>query len=213
MSRNPIQPRIPPAVTQVPAAPVPSGPPIVAKAAAYYRGTRYTMVVLLLAAAGWFAYDGWKGWPAENERHRQNNAALDAAKKAGDEAKMTALNKDPYTTMKEHSDSDIQLQRRLAMALPLAAAGFLIWALYNSRGAYKLTGDTLEIPGHPPVKLDEIQEIDKEKWDRKGIAYLTYRTAAGESGQIRLDDFIYEREPTDQIFERVEAYVAGTPAA
>src|SRR5947209_1590167 len=41
---------------------------VVARGATYYRTTRYIMVVLLLAMGGWFGYDGFKGWPAENER-------------------------------------------------------------------------------------------------------------------------------------------------
>jgi hypothetical protein len=240
MSRNPIPPRVPPSVppagqrpaptaaAQAPRAPAPAaaytapkttgeetpdGGEIVARAATYYRMTRYTMFVLLLAAAAWFAYDGWKGWPAENGRHDRNAKALEEARKAGDEKRMDELNKDPVTNTKPHSDSDILLQKRLAIGLPIVAIGFLIWALYNSRGAYRLAGVTLSVPGHPPVQLSEIEEIHREKWDRKGIAYLKYATASGRQGRLRLDDFIYEREPTDKIFERVEKFVAGEAGA
>ena len=239
MSRNPIPPRVPPTVppagqrpapapgAQAPRTPVPAvayaspttpgeGVPesaeIVARAATYYRMTRYTMFVLLLAAATWFAYDGWKGWPAENAHHDRNAKALEEARKAGDEKRMDELNKDPITNSKPHSDSDIRLQKQLAIGLPIAAIAFLIWALYNSRGAYRLAGTTLSIPGHPPVQLSEIEEIHREKWDRKGIAYLKYATASGKRGRLRIDDFIYDREPTDKIFERVEKFVGGGAA-
>ena len=102
------------------------------------------------------------------------------------------------TRSRPHSESDILLQKRLAIGLPIVAIGFLIWALYNSRGAYRLVGNTLRVPGHPPLQLAEIEEIDRHKWDRKGIAYLKYATASGRKGRLRLDDFIYEREPTDK---------------
>ena len=59
--------------------------------------------------------------------------------------------------------------------LPVAGVAFLCWALYNSRGAYRLTGETLRVPGHPPIPLDRIEELDKDKWDKKGIAYVNYR--------------------------------------
>src|SRR5437763_16992304 len=107
MSRNPIPPRVPPTVLpagqrptqspppqtpRAPAAPAssfvppkqlalaaPDGPEIVARAATYYRMTCYTMVVLLLGSAGWFAYGGWNGWPSENERHGRNLNDLEQA--------------------------------------------------------------------------------------------------------------------------------------
>jgi len=51
-----------------------------------------------------------------------------------------------------------------------------------------------------------------ERYRKKGIAYIQYETANGTTGQIRLDDFIYERVPTDEIFNRIDAY-AGTGEA
>ena len=48
-------------------------------------------------------------------------------------------------------------------------------------------------------------------WDRKGIAFVGYEGLDGRPGKLKLDDFIYEREPTDAIFKRIEDYVA--PAA
>jgi hypothetical protein len=83
--------------------------------------------------------------------------------------------------------------------------------LHVSRGTYRLTGDTLEVPGHPPVRLGEITEIDSSKWDRKGIAYLRYQTAGRASGRMTLDDFVYEREPTDQIYDRAVAALNPNP--
>ena len=68
-----------------------------------------------------------------------------------------------------------------------------------------MAGDTLEVPGHPPVTLENIRKIDKRKWDRKGIAYLHYEIGTPpHPGVLKLDDFAYERGPTDDILERVE---------
>ena len=41
---------------------------IVARPGRYYRNARFLMAVLLLGMAGWFAYDGWVNWPAENAK-------------------------------------------------------------------------------------------------------------------------------------------------
>jgi hypothetical protein len=79
----------------------------------------------------------------------------------------------------------------------------LAWSIHKSRGVYRLAGQTLSVPGHPDIQLDDITRIDKQKWDRKGIVYLYYTTQAGQSGVIVLDDFIYDRPPTDEIYSRI----------
>ena len=56
---------------------------------------------------------------------------------------------------KEHSPNDIRLQKVLAYALPPLGIALLAWALYNSRGAYRLSAGTLSVPGHPPIALDD----------------------------------------------------------
>jgi hypothetical protein len=108
----------------------------------------------------------------------------------------------------EHTDWDILLNKLLGIGLPPVALLILLWAHYNSRGVYRLAGHTLSVPGHPAVDLGQITRIDDHLWDKKGIAYLYYRGNGGER-KIRLDDFIYDREPTDEIYRRVEAHVNG----
>ena len=60
--------------------------------------------------------------------------------------------------------------------------------------------------GHPAVPLASIKSIDDRLWDRKGIAYLDY-DVNGQSGTITLDDFVYQREPVDAIYESVDRAV------
>jgi hypothetical protein len=79
------------------------------------------------------------------------------------------------------------------------------------------------VPGHPPIPLDKIQSVNRESWDRKGIAVMEYdlttapmrasKTSGpvsyegvtpGVRGIFKLDDFVYEREPTDVIFKAIE---------
>jgi hypothetical protein len=185
-----------------------SGDAIVAPPATYYRMTRYVMVILLLGMGGWFGYDGFKGWPSENARIVELNAKLDDLKKTSKFEEYDKLNADPLHLKPLHTGSDIRLQKALAFGLPLLAGAMLAWALHNSRGEYRLAGNTLSVPGHPPIRFEDILEIDKALWDRKGIAYITYKKAGGK-GRARLDDFIYDRQPTDEIYKRLEAYASG----
>ena len=184
-----------------PASAAPTGD-IVARAGQYYRNTRYIMCALLVAAGLWFAYDGWVGWPAHNVKVQEVKRRVEQAERSGDQAGAAAARTELGKLSKEKTNSDIMLQKILAVSLPPVGIALLAWALYNSRGAYRLSGRTLHVPGHPPVALDQITQIDRALWDRKGIAYLNYEGAAKP---IKLDDFVYERKPTDQIFERIES--------
>jgi hypothetical protein len=213
MSRNPIPPRVPPTVAAAGSEAAPSSnaqvaatsEAIIAHPDFWYRIKRYIMVVVLIGMGPWFAYDGWKGWPAENQKIADLNHQLDDAHKKNNEKRIDELNHDPLTHSPGHSELALAIQKVLAIALPILGLLFLVWTLYVSRGVYRLTGDVLNVPGHPPVDLHDVTEIDRSRWDRKGIAYLRYKTASGFTGKICLDDFVYERDPTDQIFARAEA--------
>ena len=175
---------------------------IAARGGTYYRVTRYVFCAVLLGMAGWFAYDGFVTYPRDNELHLLH--ARDPKNYPQD-----------YPT---HNAASIRLQKILACVLPVAGLGLLGWTLYNSRGAYRLRGDVLSVPGHPDVPLSSVTQIDKSKWDRKGIAYLDYALPDGRTGRLKLDDFVYDRPPTDRILETIEAKLgvsapAASPAA
>ena len=184
---------------------------IVARAGQYYRNTRYLMCALLIGAGLWFAYDGWIGWPEHNRKVAEVKGRIAAAEQSGDQNAAAAARTELGKMSKEKSSSDILLQKVLALSLPPLGLALLARALHSSRGAYRLSGNTLSVPGHPPITLDQITRIDKRLWDRKGIAYLDYE-APGRSGRIKLDDFVYDRTPTDAIYERIERSVAPSPA-
>jgi hypothetical protein len=222
MSRIPpqIKPKTPPAAAPpaasaiaAPKAPAPLDPnaTIVARASKEYRIKRYLIVAMLIGMGGWFGYDGLVRWPRENARIVEVKAAIEPARKANEDAKVQQLEAE-LSTLKQHSDLDLLWQRLLLYSLPPIGLVVLGWALYRSRGAVRLANHILSAPGHPPVPLDAIRSIDKTYWDRKGIAYVNYELANGQTGSVTLDDFIYDRQPTDDIFRRIEDYTGtGDP--
>src|SRR4051812_41164622 len=115
--------------------------PIVARAGRYYRNTRYLVSVGLILVGCWFAYDGWVTWPREAQMYREN----------------------PKTGT-PHSDLDLWFQKALGSTLPLAGVALLAWTLYRSRGAYRMHGDVVSVPGHPDVPLDAVRQMDMSKW-------------------------------------------------
>ncbi|MDP9175948.1 MAG: hypothetical protein M3O30_19090, partial [Planctomycetota bacterium] len=169
------------ATDQISEAPTPDGP-IIAKAGAYYRRTRFVMVIVLALYGGWSLHDGFISWPHWTETHPDE---------------------------KPKSEMDIRFNQVLGCALPPLGIILLIRMLYNSRGEYRLENGIVYIPGHPPVPLERIQTVHREKWDRKGIADVEY-DQDGKSAMFRLDDFVYDRDPTDAIFTEIEQTLLRT---
>jgi hypothetical protein len=184
--------------------------PVVAGPGQYYRNMRYLMFVIFVAMGAWFGYDGWVAWPRMNQQIRQLNEQFTQANNSHDMPKVNALREqlNRLNGGKEKSDWDLGLQKMLAIALPIFGAFVLVRALYKSRGEYRLEGTTLHVPGHPAVPFENITEIDRRLWDRKGIAYVYYDIGDGGRGCITLDDFVYDRPPTDEIYKRIEDYVS-----
>ena len=181
-----------------PAAPAPAeyAGEIVAKPDTWYR-RKWLLIGLAALGWGWWSlYDGFVKWPRDNQQ-----AVAEA----------TAAGK-PVPEKLPHDDLGIFLNKLIGIGLQPLGAFILIWGWYSSRGQYRFSGDTLHVPGHPPVPIDAIRAIDESKWDRKGIAYIDYEVN-GTTGRIKLDDYAYQRTPTDQIHDRILAAVAPEEAS
>ena len=168
---------------------------IIARAGRYYRWTRYLISVgLLIGYGSFFIKDGFFTWPRELERARYLESI------------------GSHAEVKPESETAIQINRALGVTMPPLGVALLCWTLYNSRGQYRLSGHTLNVPGHPPVPLESILKMDKTLWDKKGIVYIEYAPPGGStappSRTLKLDDFVYERDPTDAIVERIEQIIA-----
>ena len=180
--------------------------PYAARRGSFYINVRYGLSVVAILMGCWFLYDGFVKYPAQNEEFDRLTAASEEAQLLGREEEAEAYQGElkEKGLNERHSDLSINFQKILGIGLPPLAILLLIRWLYISRGEVKLNEqDVLHHPGHPLVKADEITEIDDELWDRKGISYMTYATASGETGTIKLDDFLYEREPIDKIHDRI----------
>lgn len=159
---------------------------IVAKASSYYRNTRYLIVAMLILYGGWSLRDGFIKYPRENA---------------------VALAADPLLDPRKvpHPGWDVPFNRWIGILAPPAGLAMLFWSLYKSRGEYRLSGNTIAVPGHPPVTLDQLRRLDSKLWNRKGIAYVEYERPQGGVGRFKLDDFVYQRPPTDAIYKQIEA--------
>jgi hypothetical protein len=57
--------------------------------------------------------------------------------------------------------------------------------------------------------MQHVTQLDKSKWDRKGIAVVHYDSGAAGPRRLVLDDFVYQRQPTDRIVEHIEGRIAA----
>ncbi len=166
--------------------------PIVARAGRYYRVTRYIVVALFLVGGFMFLKDGFFQYPREEQDRKES----------------IARGQPPLT--KEHTEADIRLQKMLGLALPPLGLLFLVWTLHHSRGEYRLQDGILSVPGHPGIPADSITAVDRRLWDKKGVAYVHFQLPGQAQTRCTLDDFIYQREPTDAIFDKIEASLRGS---
>jgi hypothetical protein len=183
--------------------PIPTQP-IVATYGRYYRNARYIMVAALFAMAGWFAYDGWVKWPAQNVRIEEVTAEIariSSSDKPEDRARLAELDKEKKELGDLKDGTDILTQKLLALGLPALGLAYLAFVIYRSRGTFVLDNNTLTAPGHPPVPIEAMKDIDGKLWRKKGIAFVGYQNIEGKSGRIRLDAFIYSPKPMDDMYE------------
>jgi hypothetical protein len=189
------------------------GDDIVAQPEVGYRWKHLIMSILMIAGGMWFAYDGWINWPKMNVDAARVEKQLERAQHDKDDKKAAELSAE-LRKYEKHNDASILLQKILAFVLPGFGLFWGTWTIKDTRGQYRLAGDTLHVPGHPPVPFDHIRRIDKRKWDRKGIAYLHYEHGAPPTQRVlKLDDYAYERKPTDDILELIERNLLAPSAA
>jgi hypothetical protein len=172
-----------------------------------YRWKHLIMAVLMIAGGMWFAYDGWVKWPAENRRAEQVQREKEIAEEERKTDKIESLAAE-LSKLKRHTELDLGIQKALACLLPGFGIFWAVWTIRETRGQYRMIGDKIEFPGHPPITYENIRRIDKRRWDRKGVAFLHYEHGdPPQPGIVKLDDFAYERRPTDEILEKIERNV------
>jgi hypothetical protein len=103
---------------------------------------------------------------------------------------------------KDRSEGDIATQWwQFAIVFPIGSYclfNVLLW----SRRYIGIDDTTFYAYGNTKVPFDKITKIDASRWERKGIARLYYDLGNGEKN-VLIDDFKYDREPTDAIFKRL----------
>ncbi|HEX4125009.1 MAG TPA: hypothetical protein VHY37_09820 [Tepidisphaeraceae bacterium] len=174
-----------------------AGEPIVARAGSYYRNARYLVCGMIFIFGLWFCYDGFVRYPAYNQHFEAMS---------------------PEQRVEQHMETPhdalgLFMQKAIGVTLPPVSILMLAYFLYRSRGEYRLEGQTLYVPSHPPVPIDRITELNRSQWDRKGIMIVHYALADRPSARLKLDDFLYDRKGTDVIVAALTQQLFPTEAS
>lgn len=180
---------------------------------------RLGLVGLFCAFGGaYFLYDGFVGYPAQRERgfayekFMEENAALDELDRVNKWNEYARENNWPEgnpldaDTNKPLAVVKINEQFYYAGAAGLAALGFLSRFAFMFGRWIECDETQLRDKSGRETTYANITELNKKKWQNKGIAFVSYKTDEG-TDRIRIDDFYFQRDPTRQILRKVEANI------
>ena len=166
----------------------------------------------------YFFYDGMYGYPAKRERgiaflkFEEDNVGMDeleryeAWKEYAAERGWPQDNPLNPETKKPVSLIDINEQFYYGGGACLIGLGFLSRFAYMFHRWVECDDSILRDKAGHETSYANITELNKKKWQSKGIAFVKYKSEKGPQ-QIRLDDFYFERDPTRQILRKVEANI------
>ena len=168
------------------------------------------MAALFIGYSAWFFVDGFVGYPHQHEIHKEYLAFAEAHKGL-DKAKVfekwdtEVADKKAYPHAKEaEKEPGSSLTQKLLgfTLLPVGLYGAWCFAACLKRWV-AAEDDGIRDSDGQFAPWSSFEKLDKKLWPKKGIAWLLYKEA-GITQRILLDDFKFERGPTEQIVRAIE---------
>ncbi len=92
----------------------------------------------------------------------------------------------------------------LMAALCIPGGLLALWKYFQSNNTWvESDGKKLATSWGESFEFKNVTQVDKKKWDHKGIARIYYNEGGGEKVFV-LDDFKYDRPPADEILYMLE---------
>ncbi len=168
------------------------------------------MAALFIGYAAYFLYDGFIGYPHQHAIHQEYlefakaNEGLEKAKLFEKWDEDYADEKGyPHAKEAEKEPGSILTQKIIGFSLiPVGLYGAWCFAGALKRWVAAEDGGIRDSDGLF-APWPAITKLDKKLWPKKGIAWVLYDDA-GITKRILLDDFKFDRNPTEQIVRAVE---------
>lgn len=196
---------------------------LVAPASTTVRNKNLILVAMFAVFAIWFSYDGWKGYPAGNDKVIAKRLAQVETEPGREPAyykelqewpgwsKATAAQRKHMSeSLKIHthdegwkSSNDIILQQGLALVLYASTLGFVGWFWHCQRR--RAVADEAGLSPAPGVLIPwtAITKIDNRRWRKVGIVTVEYKDAAGQVQTAELDDYLLDHDQLLPILEKL----------
>ena len=183
---------------------------------------KYLLIGLIcLAFATWAVYDGFVGYPNQIPRAK---AWEDLQAKIESDESLSDANLGPMwkaiakengwpTKRLKKEESVESIKGKIAYQYLFIAIGIgiglpcLIWYLKNKSCWIESTSDGLRSSKGDELKISEITQFDKKKWEKKGIGVVHYKSKNGENKKFIIDDLKTDRTITDKIVLWMESQI------
>lgn len=176
------------------------------------KGYRNRLILIALGAllyAAWCLYDALVGYP-DGQRAREAFEQVQLEHPEDWKSQWPAVADengwDGTREPEEVSDMNIMTQwLQFAIVFPIGAYCLYSLAMWSRR--YIGADDAkLYASGGVEVPYEKVVRVDAARWASKGIARVAYDLGHGEQDLI-IDDWKYEREPSDGVYERLRQHV------
>ncbi len=184
---------------------------------------RFLLIAIVCFGFGLYClYDGFIAYPKELERSEAYYQLLSASESGKDgeddyfssgiESEWGALARsNGWSLAKPKKEppiirSDIIWQYGMAFVSFLVGFSVLINYLRSRNAWLELDGQNVVSSWGQTLELQQIQGIDKRKWEKKGISKISYDDA-GKTRTLVIDDFKFDRTSIGDILQRIESSV------
>jgi hypothetical protein len=161
---------------------------------------------ICLFMAGWFLFDGLWTYPRQRERAREYQR-LKAEDRLG-QWKSLAQERGWPTEDPGKPKTQGDIIGQVAFVVLLAPPGLIcLFCFLRARTRWiELTETGLCTSWGQQLQFDQIATLNKQQWDRKGIAKVVYREGH-RTRRLVLDDWKFESVSTKTILREVEAHI------
>jgi hypothetical protein len=198
---------------------------LVARASTTVRNKNLLIILMCGVFFGWFAYDGFVGYPKRNDRIVERMKGwLDEGKIDPDFEKdirawqgwsnetpearqrmdaVVASSKNKVKVEEWKAVLDISVQRWIVLGLGVATAGSIWWFFHCQRRRAIAEETTVSPAEGVVVPWDKISRVDNTRWKTTGIVEITFPGQDGKPEKAKFDDYELEREPLLEILDQL----------
>lgn len=166
---------------------------------------RFGLMFVMMGVGGvWFSYDGWVVYPLDNQRWEEYQKVKDIP----NQWEAVAAEKGWSAEVPEikHTDESMTTQRGIGIACSVIAVILLIWILLSMTKKVAVDEQGIRVGG-AVIPYGAVKNIDKSRWDNKGIAVVRYQHE-GKDGSVTIDDYKYKGG--EAVLKTIEQHTGGT---